>query len=360
MRKISQQFIAGCLAISGASVLTFQIRAQEPVEKPVAVADVDDTTAEAAILDAMQKLRGLGMMMSVEAIDRNSFVTDPASLDTFSAPDWIAELPHLTLDEQKFWIAEGDLLLDLAGLSDHIVERELLANEQRAREARRTRGITASDARGVQDDQQQELVGEVAAGTSRVMRWRPGKKLTYRVAKKTFPSPDKYEKTVRLIEGATSDWEEVCGVDFEHDKTLDDVESLGSDGCVFVVRYTSSTGSSGGLIASAFFPWYPAQRRILLVTPLLFESNYDPRGVIRHECGHILGLRHEHVRPGSPKDCPKENVTDLAPLTPSDPYSVMHYFCGGIGSKDLRFTALDRAGAVALYGRPHIDFEYLE
>jgi len=39
-------------------------------------------------------------------------------------------------------------------------------------------------------------------------------------------------------------------------------------------------------------------------------------------------------------------------LSAYDPHSVMHYFCGGVGSHDLSITALDRKGARMVYGPP--------
>jgi hypothetical protein len=72
--------------------------------------------------------------------------------------------------------------------------------------------------------------------------------------------------------------------------------------------------------------------------------------VLRHELGHVLGFRHELIRSGAPAVCPKEPLWDARPLTDYDPQSVMHYFCGGVGSSSLRITELDRVGAQQVYG----------
>lgn len=116
------------------------------------------------------------------------------------------------------------------------------------------------------------------------------------------------------------------------------------------MRYTSHTGTSGGLIASAFFPHWAESRRRVLVTPNYFTTEFDPVGV----------MRHEHIRSGAPPVCRGENPDDAKDLTPYDPRSVMHYFCGGGGSKDLKFTDLDREGARLLYGLPLDQLEFVD
>ena len=51
------------------------------------------------------------------------------------------------------------------------------------------------------------------------------------------------------------------------------------------------------------------------VDPIFFNSQYDPVGVFRHELGHVLGYRHEHIR-GIP-GCGFED-SRWQPLTPYD------------------------------------------
>jgi hypothetical protein len=74
-------------------------------------------------------------------------------------------------------------------------------------------------------------------------------------------------------------------------------------------------------------------------------------GVFRHELGHILGLRHEHVHPssGAPGSCaeggPWRSVTGY------DKFSVMHYpWCNGVMTSDLSITSADALGVNKLYG----------
>jgi hypothetical protein len=38
----------------------------------------------------------------------------------------------------------------------------------------------------------------------------------------------------------------------------------------------------------------------------------------------------------------------------------MHYFCGGVGSRDLAITDVDRAGSQKVYGPPFTSFELID
>ena len=79
-------------------------------------------------------------------------------------------------------------------------------------------------------------------------------------------------------------------------------------------------------------------------------------GVLRHELGHVLGFRHEHIRSGAPPGCPDEDVFGAIDLNDYDPKSVMHYFCGGVGNRDLVITAEDRTASQIVYGQPLTEF----
>jgi hypothetical protein len=87
---------------------------------------------------------------------------------------------------------------------------------------------------------------------------------------------------------------------------------------------------------------------------------FDRVGVLRHELGHVLGFRHEHIRSGAPPICPDEATHHTIDLTQYDPQSVMHYFCGNVGSKQLAITAVDRAGARLVYGPPDREVAYCD
>jgi hypothetical protein len=199
------------------------------------------------------------------------------------------------------------------------------------------------------------LIGIVQAG--KIVRWSPGTVLSYCVLRNTFPRETWYEEVVANMQAATDAWEEICGIRFEHRSEVDDSEMLRPPGIIFPVRYISANGA---FIAAAFFPNDAARRQRMLIDPSYFTTRFDKVGVLRHELGHVLGFRHEHIRSGAPPVCPRESTTDTIDLTAYDPQSVMHYFCGGVGSRTLAITDVDRKGAERVYGPSLRSFELVE
>jgi hypothetical protein len=81
---------------------------------------------------------------------------------------------------------------------------------------------------------------------------------------------------------------------------------------------------------------------------------------MRHELGHSLGFRHEHIRADRPDLFDPESTEHTVAITAYDPRSVMHYVAGGLGDPQLRFTKLDRAGARQIYGGPFTEFSFAD
>ena len=82
------------------------------------------------------------------------------------------------------------------------------------------------------------------------------------------------------------------------------------------------------------------------------NSTFDPIGVMRHELGHVLGLRHEHISPESPDQIEAWIVGRVGAeaLTPYDRESVMHYpLSPGHGTTDFQLTEYDKQGLADLY-----------
>ena len=244
--------------------------------------------------------------------------------------------PKLTIDDVVYYLLEGDLLLTEEQL--HIYCLQQVEREQ-AGEARE--GLVA-----------------IANPDGKIVRWAPGKALTYVVVRGTFPDEKGYKKVVQAMRQATADWESACGVKFMHLPAQDGGLLAGQPQPVFDVRYHDTKGA---FIAVAFFPNDPVAQRHVFIDPSFFRSDlfYNPIGVLRHELGHVLGFRHEHIRSGAPADCPQEGISDAINLTEYDPRSVMHYFCGGIGTRDMQLTAVDKQGARGLYGAPYSEVEYV-
>jgi hypothetical protein len=193
----------------------------------------------------------------------------------------------------------------------------------------------------------------------RMARWRKGKVLTYCVNLASFDGNDtEYQAVVAAAQQATRDWQALCGVQFQHLVEYDNGVPLGREAPLFdIVR----DPQPGNLLALAFFPPDPPARRHIFVFNGFFDNDanlYGRVGVMRHELGHVLGFRHEHIRKGAPASCAPYTVHDspdnAMPVTKYDHKSVMHYICPGMPTDNAEwvFTNFDRVGAQKVYGAP--------
>jgi hypothetical protein len=186
----------------------------------------------------------------------------------------------------------------------------------------------------------------VNSKNGRLDRWcSEARDLTYAVDRASFTTTAKYEAIVSNLAKAARQWEEACPscqVTFTHRKDQDAAPAPNQ--LVFVVR---GLDAKGVFIAAAFFPSDTPDSRVLQVDPTYFTTRYDPVGVFRHELGHILGYRHEHIRnvPG----CYRED-NEWKALGPYDPHSVMHYPCGGGGGWTFELSIDDKGNHAAWYG----------
>jgi len=185
--------------------------------------------------------------------------------------------------------------------------------------------------------------------------WAPAEKqkITYCVS---TAFGGRHAAVVREMEAATRAWEAVALVDFTHVPAEDASCTASNTKVVFDVRPVNE----GQYLARAFFPNEARPSRNVLID----ESSFglDPAGklqlvgILRHELGHTLGLRHEHTRPES-GTCFEDS--DWRPLTEYDAFSVMHYpQCNGGGDWVLTLTDDDERGVACLYGAaPGVPFD---
>ena len=262
---------------------------------------------------------------------------------------------RVEVDGNTYWLVDGDTLLDEDQLRFYAQQQEAL---QKARAAARAAQQAGLPLVGITEPSA-ELVG-IAQG-NRIVRWAPGLDLAYCVLKPTFTVGQEagYQLAVDCMRKATAGWEEACGVRFVYKAELDTSHKLQPQGVIFTVR---EFDAGGQFIASAFFPNDPINRRRVLIDPSYYapDLGFDKVGVLRHELGHVLGWRHEHIRSGAPPGCPDEDTYGTINLTDYDPRSVMHYFCGGLGTQDFAITDLDKSGAQKVYGPPLGGFLFIQ
>ncbi len=175
--------------------------------------------------------------------------------------------------------------------------------------------------------------------------YQEGKRhLRYGIDAASF-TPERYDEMVQLMAAAASAWEagcKGCGLDFEHDVSLDTAAVAPENS--FIVRFRNAGGK---FIARAFFPHQLGEERVLTIDPVFYKpTGYEKTGVLTHELGHVLGLRHEHIA-GVP-GCKTEQGSWIE-VTRYDGKSVMHYFCGGGGGKVMKLSACDEVGITLAY-----------
>lgn len=272
----------------------------------------------------------LGLLLSSQATaqskltkaDIDAAIAAPSLNEAIAA--FLPKLPQVVIPEQGnavYYVLEGDLLLDREG-----VESYLMSHRQ-----------------GVAPARDGELLVMTEMGKKVI--WQPGQRnLTYAVARNTFPTQAKYQEVVDNMGAAANDWMfcAECGLTIKHQKKLDANPKPGE--VTFIVRYAPNETE---FIAAAFFPNYPLAMRQVFIAPSYFTTPVDHVGILRHELGHVLGYRHEHIV-GVP-GCALEGGTWI-PVTSYDSRSVMHYLCGGGGTTTMALQETDKAGHRAAYG----------
>lgn len=156
-------------------------------------------------------------------------------------------------------------------------------------------------------------------------------------------------KMIRAMEIATNDWSTYGNITFKYvpeaDKTCRQ-----RDKSTTLFRVTINPSRRYRYAARAFFP-YDEKRNAITFKKSYVEKDFEELlRLTRHELGHVLGLRHEHIRHENPYRDNCKETDNFTSVTRYDIDSVMHYsHCGGTGTTEL--SAGDREGIAILYPR---------
>jgi hypothetical protein len=260
------------------------------------------------------------------------------------APQVHLECEPLGISSRRF-VVEGDIGLPESKVLSYAARRIEIAEAVHADPGAEKQGLL-----GIERD-------------GKILRWRPGQVLTYAVWRPSFgsdaESDAEYQAVVEGMEAATADWQSICGITFEHVAAKDTAENLALGEVTFPVLREQGGGST---IAMAFFPDDPLDSRVVWAFDGYFGPNpaFDPTGVMRHELGHVLGFRHEHIRPQAADLFDPESTEHTTEITAYDPKSVMHYVKAGLGDPKLQFTESDVTGARQVYGAPNSEFSFAD
>lgn len=179
--------------------------------------------------------------------------------------------------------------------------------------------------------------------------------LTYVIDQASFEGA--YSSVRNTMHTVTQRWSDLCGdclFKFAHREELDGKANLtaGRD-AVFVVRREKAGPDQANFLALSFFPNDAPDRRYLRLFQLAGRT-YPLDALLLHELGHILGLRHEHLRQqagciiNALRPSALENPY-WVPFTRFDQMSIMHYACGPSPFNRINFSSGDGESIRALY-----------
>lgn len=172
-------------------------------------------------------------------------------------------------------------------------------------------------------------------------------------------------QAIQDMQNATADWQAAANFRFEYVPGKNGSCVGGTAG--IDVAVIPSIGFEAACATPPYFPpgdqwhWCPGYTQGTLGFDYgnwqwsWVDGSTTSRGVMRHELGHILGLRHEHAFSPSGPLCGESPVTgDIGgrELTDYDVDSVMHYPDCGNNVWTFPITEKDAVGVREIYGMP--------
>jgi hypothetical protein len=242
-------------------------------------------------------------------------------------------LPSFKVNGRTMYVVECDLAVDSAGLKEYC--DRLMASKKSSSPNGGLFDLTAATINGLP------------------MRWKAGTELIWFLDRDSFPSPADADKVLGYTNDAADAWNAVAD---NANIPISFLQTTNADEAVFKISFTVLPA---GHIAVAFFPHESPEKRVVYVGKQLLKAttSFDPTGVMRHELGHVLGFRHEHIRPESPDKIESWVIGNMSAqeLTSYDRHSVMHYPLpdfSGYGTTDFQLTSHDKDGFKKLYRLP--------
>ena len=175
--------------------------------------------------------------------------------------------------------------------------------------------------------------------------WKPSeqKNLTYCISNRFR---DLKPKIIKAMQIATQDWMANGNVRFIYKPEADDTCDA-RKGPSTLFRIAINTSRRYPYAGRAFFP-YDERNTITFKKSYVQKDLNELLRLTRHELGHVLGLRHEHIRDENPNGERCKEIDTFTGITDYDSDSIMHYArCGGTGTTEL--SDGDKEGIAILY-----------
>jgi hypothetical protein len=287
-----------------------------------------------------RKSEHASLRVSVDTVQTYPF-TDTTTVNFVNSDTLYKYFDTLKINGVVYFFYQGDLLLEEKEFKRFLLQELLQLTMHKYQKIHK---------------EEQKLVITYDPIKEDTIKWK-NFPIRFSIKKSSFKKiPGGYEIIKSNFKKAIADWVGVSKVRFDYIEAADVATEISSYRLDFYVEYIEPT-SRLPHIAIAFYPNDPENMRVLRVLPSYWKSDKDKIGIFRHEIGHILGFRHEHAAyiNLAPLECRQYFPEDPLPSKPVtityDTLSVMHYFCGNAGTKEMKFSKNDSLGIIAVYGK---------